>query len=72
MRVAPEKCSVVENAPYGVRAARNAGCRVAALCTTLEPGDLQPADWIVRDHYELYSLLLPVKAPAIICAKQES
>ena len=53
MGVEPSRCAVVENAPYGVRSARAAGCRVVAICTTLLPEDLREADSVVRDHREL-------------------
>lgn len=55
--VAPSRCMVVENAPFGVTAARAAGCRVIAICTTLDSGDLCDADWIVKNHKELQTLL---------------
>lgn len=51
------RCLVVENAPYGLQAARQAGCRAIAICTTLEPPDLSSADWIAKNHRELESLL---------------
>jgi beta-phosphoglucomutase len=53
MGVVPSQCVVVENAPFGIRAARAAGCRVVALCTTLSPDDLSEADWILGDHQGL-------------------
>jgi beta-phosphoglucomutase-like phosphatase (HAD superfamily) len=49
---------VIENAPFGNEAARNAGCAVAAICTTLSKEYLVRANWIVRDHEELEVLLL--------------
>lgn len=55
--VPPSRCLVVENAPYGLQAARQAGCPAIAICTTLEPADLSSADWIVRNHHELDALL---------------
>ena len=55
--VEPSRCAVVENAPYGVRAARAAGCRVIAVCTTLLPEDLCEANFVVRDHCEMKVLL---------------
>jgi beta-phosphoglucomutase len=54
--VEPSRCIVVENAPFGVQAARAAGCRVIAVCTTLGPEDLAGADWIVRDHQQLQEM----------------
>lgn len=56
MGVEPLRCAVVENAPYGVRAARAAGCRVIGICTTLPAEDLCEADCIVQNHRELESL----------------
>jgi beta-phosphoglucomutase-like phosphatase (HAD superfamily) len=40
--VAPDSCLAVENAPFGIQAARAAGCRVLALTTTL------PAEWLAE------------------------
>ena len=57
MGVHPSTCIVVENAPFGVQSARAAGCRVIALCTTLDPEDLREADWVVPDHQGLECLL---------------
>lgn len=57
MQVDPKRCIVIENAPYGVHAAIASGCRVIAICTTLDAPDLHSADCIVRDHHELKSLL---------------
>jgi beta-phosphoglucomutase len=58
LKIEPEKCIVIENAPFGIEAARSAGCSVAALCTTLPEEDLRRANWIVKDHEELEVLLL--------------
>jgi len=57
--VEPRRCIVVENAPFGVRAALAAGCRAIAICTTLPPEDLCGAEWVVGNHEELLALLLP-------------
>ncbi len=56
MGVAPERCLVVENAPFGIESAHRAGCRVVALCTTLDETDLRDADWVVADHAGLRRL----------------
>ena len=58
LKIEPEKCIVIENAPFGVDAARSAGCAAAAICTTLSKEDLGRANWIVKDHEELEVLLL--------------
>ena len=57
LAVDPKHCLVIENAPFGIKAAHLAGCRTIGICTTLEPEDLQEADWIVRNHDELARLL---------------
>lgn len=56
MEVEPQACIVVENAPFGVQAARAAGCKVIALCTTLDAEDLSDADCVLRDHHELQAM----------------
>ncbi len=58
MRVTPHECLVVENAPFGVQSGQRAGCRVVALCTTLEAEDLKGADWVIPGHPELRRVLL--------------
>jgi HAD superfamily hydrolase (TIGR01509 family) len=59
LKIEPEKCIVIENAPFGIEAARSAGCAAAAIfCTTLSKEDLGWANWIVKDHEELEVLLL--------------
>jgi beta-phosphoglucomutase-like phosphatase (HAD superfamily) len=57
LAVEPSRCFVVENAPFGVTAARAAGCRVIAICTTLDSEDLCGADWVVKNHEELRTFL---------------
>jgi sugar-phosphatase len=47
--VAPADCIVLEDAPAGIGAARNAGMRVVALATTHAAHELSAADVIVRD-----------------------
>ncbi|MFY1583738.1 HAD family hydrolase [Micromonospora sp. WMMD734] len=42
--VAPARCVVVEDAPDGVRAAKDAGCTVLAVSTTHTPAQLAGAD----------------------------
>jgi sugar-phosphatase len=57
LKVDPTKCLVIENAPFGIEAARSAGRSVVAICTTLPAGDLSRAHWIVKNHDELEALL---------------
>jgi mannitol-1-/sugar-/sorbitol-6-phosphatase len=44
LAVSPEDCIVVEDAPAGVTAAKNAAMAVIAVCTTHQPDDLAEAD----------------------------
>jgi beta-phosphoglucomutase len=60
--VQASECLVVENAPFGIRAARSAGCEAVGLCTTLAPEDLCEASWIALDHQELETLLCTGRA----------
>jgi beta-phosphoglucomutase len=63
LHINPGNCLVVENAPFGIEAARAAGCRVVAICTTLSREDLSREDWIVENHRELETPLLPLGPP---------
>ena len=53
----PGGCLVVENAPFGIRSARAAGCGAVGICTTLPVEDLSQADWIVQNHEQFNALL---------------
>jgi sugar-phosphatase len=44
----PEECVVVEDAPSGVRAGKQAGCQVFGVLGTHSAEDLHEADWVVR------------------------
>lgn len=48
-----EHCVVVENAPFGIRAAKRAGLRCIAVPTYLDRGKLKEADVIAESHREL-------------------
>jgi beta-phosphoglucomutase len=52
----PEECVVVENAPLGIEAARNAGMRCVAIETTLGKEYLTSADHVLQNITELLSL----------------
>jgi sugar-phosphatase len=43
----PEECVVVEDAPSGLRAGKEAGCRVLGVLGTHSAEDLHEADWVV-------------------------
>lgn len=47
------QCMVIENAPMGIKAAKNAGITVIAITTTLEKENLIEADYIYRNFGEV-------------------
>ncbi len=55
LRVKPEECLVIENAPFGIQAAKNAGMKVAALTVTLDRTQLDGADFYAKGLSELNS-----------------
>ncbi len=57
MKTRAEACIVFEDAPFGIEAARRAGMRAVALCTTHSPAELAGPHVIasVRDYHELMS-----------------
>ena len=58
LRIKPEACMVVENAPLGIEAARNAGMYCVAIETTLGKEYLSSADCILQNIDELPNLPL--------------
>lgn len=50
---APSESVVIEDAPYGVEAARRAGMRCIALATTYPPSLLTDADLVVSSYAEI-------------------
>ncbi|TGC07926.1 HAD family hydrolase [Methanolobus halotolerans] len=52
-----EECLVVENAPLGVRSAKNAGLYCVAVATYIEPEKLSEADRVFADHASLIDYL---------------
>jgi beta-phosphoglucomutase len=58
LRVVPGDALVIENAPYGIQSAREAGICCVAVTTSLSEEELQGADRIVKDLRELRALLL--------------
>ncbi len=61
LQLDPSQCAVVENAPLGIDAARNAGMYCIAIETTLGKEYLAAADCILQDIGEL--LTLPILQP---------
>jgi beta-phosphoglucomutase len=57
----PEECVVVENAPLGIEAARNAGMCCVAIETTLAREYLGSADYILQDITELLNLPILIR-----------
>jgi beta-phosphoglucomutase len=55
--IEPQHCLVVENAPLGITAAKNAGMVCVALCTTLASHFLQHADVVIDNIHHLDSVL---------------
>ena len=52
----PAECIVVENAPYGIQAAKSAGAHCVAICSTLDRSYLQGADEIAEAFSEIHML----------------
>ncbi|WP_406657048.1 HAD family phosphatase [Methanolobus sp. ZRKC2] len=55
--VAKEECIVVENAPLGVKSAKNAGLYCVAVASYLKPEKLSEADLVFKDHKSLIDYL---------------
>lgn len=53
LNVKPENCLVIEDSPSGVEAARRAGMKIIALCTTNPADSLTNADLILKNLKEL-------------------
>ncbi len=55
--VAPESCLVIENAPFGISAARTAGMQCAAVTTTLPAEKLKGADAVFASVGDIKTVL---------------
>ena len=55
--ILPRQCVVIENAPLGIISAKRAGMHCVAISTTLPPGLLESADYIVEDFRVIPSLI---------------
>jgi beta-phosphoglucomutase len=54
LKVDPKECLVIENAPYGIKAAKSAGMMCYAVATSLSKEYLCQADKIFETHEGLY------------------
>ena len=57
LAVNPGKTLVVENAPYGIQSAKACGLKVIALPTSLPAAELKEADYVLKNHEELFALM---------------
>jgi beta-phosphoglucomutase len=57
LKVKSKDCLVVENAPYGIKAAKAAGMICFAVTTTLPKEYLSQADMVFETHEDLYKYL---------------
>ncbi|MDR0617979.1 MAG: HAD family phosphatase [Endomicrobium sp.] len=57
LKVSPEKCLVIENAPYGIKSAKDANMVCYAIATSLPEGSLKMADKVFDKHKDLYNFL---------------
>jgi len=53
----PRRCIAVENAPFGIKSAKNAGLFCIAVCSTLERKYLSEADLIVNSVVDIDSII---------------
>jgi beta-phosphoglucomutase len=60
LKLSPAECLVIENAPLGIRSARDAGMTVIAVRTTLPDKYLRQADYIVDDLIGVRKLVVEV------------
>ena len=52
-----DECLVVEDAPLGIKSAKEAGLKVLALETTMDKGELGESNMIFKSHKELFEYL---------------
>ena len=72
LRIKPEECLVVENAPLGIEAAQKAGMYCVAIETTLGKEYLTSADCILQDIKELLNLPLLQRRSRILTDSHRS
>jgi beta-phosphoglucomutase len=57
LKLRPEQCLVIENAPMGIQSAKKAGMKVLAISTTLTKNHLEEADFIADSFGEIEEYL---------------
>jgi HAD superfamily hydrolase (TIGR01509 family) len=57
LKIDPEKCLVIENAPYGIKSAKDANMVCYAIATSLQETFLKMADKVFDKHKDLYNFL---------------
>ena len=57
LKLFPDDCIVVENAPYGIESAKRAGMYCIAVTTSLPKEYLRKADVAVNSLKEVYALI---------------
>ena len=58
LKLSPAECLVIENAPLGIKSAKDAGMTCIGVCSTLSSNYLREADAVVTDHAELMQLFV--------------
>lgn len=57
LKIDPNKCLVIEDAPHGIEAANRAGMKSVGITTTFSARHLSEANYVVEDFKEISSLL---------------
>ena len=60
LNIQPERCLVVENAPFGIASAKDAGMTCIAICSSLNANYLKDADIILFSIDELNQFLTQI------------
>jgi beta-phosphoglucomutase len=60
LKVDPKECLVIENAPYGIKAAKSAGMTCYAIATSLSKEHLRQADKIFETHEGVYKMVCAI------------
>ena len=63
VQVAPQRCIVIEDAPYGIEAAKRAGMYAIGLATTFGKAQLSEADFVAENFSQVREHLLKNGVP---------